>query len=216
MQFNHLSALGDASGYFLSGTTVRRNMVRNIGKKVQCPPQRTMLSPPPTDTLLTKLPQIEPTYRHVMLSPIATQTLESVVDELFCRDTLVQPFGQRHLRSVGKPSLKKQVEEKLRKLEISITQAESSIQSLIAMTMNNNKGDRPSSSGRNYILDTLVPQMRKSIAISRRALVNHNNDEGTTASCEQLRRRNTRLDAASRSMICVFSTILDAMVGRMG
>lgn len=214
MQFNHLSALGDASGYFLSGTTVRRNMVRNIGKKVQCPPQRTMLSPP-TDTLLTKLPQIEPTYRHVMLSPIATQTLESVVDELFCRDTLVQPFGQRHLRSVGKPSLKKQVEEKQRKLEISITQAESSIQSLIAMTMNN-KGDRPSSSGRNYIIDTLVPQMRKSIAISRRALVNHNNDEGTTASCEQLRRRNTRLDAASRSMICVFSTILDAMVGRMG
>ena len=210
MQFNHLSALGDASGYFLSGTTVRRNMVRNIGKKVQCP-----LSPP-TDTLLTKLPQIEPTYRHVMLSPIATQTLESVVDELFCRDTLVQPFGRRHLRSVGKPSLKKQVEEKQRKLEISITQAESSIQSLIAMTMNNNKGDRPSSSGRNYIIDTLVPQMRKSIAISRRALVNHNNDEGTTASCEQLRRRNTRLDAASRSMICVFSTILDAMVGRMG
>ena len=209
MQFNHLSALGDASGYFLSGTTVRRNMVRNIGKKVQCP-----LSPP-TDTLLTKLPQIEPTYRHVMLSPIATQTLESVVDELFCRDTLVQPFGRRHLRSVGKPSLKKQVEEKQRKLEINITQAESSIQSLIAMTMNN-KGDRPSSSGRNYIIDTLVPQMRKSIAISRRALVNHNNDEGTTASCEQLRRRNTRLDAASRSMICVFSTILDAMVGRMG
>lgn len=214
MQFNHLSALGDASGYFLSGTTVRRNMVRNQGKQVQYRPQRTMLSPP-TDTLLTKLPQIEPTYRHVMLSPIATQTLESVVDELFCRDTLVQPFGQRHLRSVGKPSLKKQVEEKQRKLEISITQAESSIQSLIAMTMNN-KGDRPSSSGRNYILDTLVPQMRKSIAISRRALVNHNNDEGTTASCEQLRRRNTRLDAASRSMICVFSTILDAMVGRMG
>jgi hypothetical protein len=150
-----------------------------------------------------------------MLSPIATQTLESVVDELFCRDTLVQPFGRRHLRSVGKPSLKKQVEEKQLKLEISITQAESSIQSLIAMTMNN-KGDRPSSSARNYILDTLVPQMRKSIAISRRALVNHNNDEGTTASCEQLRRRNTRLDAASRSMICVFSTILDAMVGRMG
>ena len=214
MQSDHLSALGDASGYFLSGTTVRRNMVRNIGKKVQYPSQRTMLSPP-TDTLLTKLPQIEPTYRHVMLSPIATRTLESVVDELFCRDTLVQPFGQRHLRSVGKPSLKKQVEEKLRKLEINITQAESSIQSLIAMTMNN-KGDRPSSSGRNYILDTLVPQMRKSIAISRRALVNHNNDEGTTASCEQLRRRNTRLDAASRSMICVFSTILDAMVGRMG
>ena len=117
------------------------------------------------------------------------------VDE---KDALRSPAGRKY-RSVGKSSLKTQVQKKERKLEFDIGQAERGIESLIQMVGRNN-GEHY------YILNTLVPKMRASLAISRRALVTR--EDG---SCELFRRMNDRLDASFRSVLCVTSTVADEM-----
>ena len=210
----------------MSGASLRANNTNknegNKGFNYYSPPRHNHYHQLEAYTKVTKLPQIivvdAPTssiYNHITLSPVAMHALQSISEDLFRKDALRSPEGGRRRRSVGKSSLKSQVQSKERKLEVDINRAENGIDTLIAMAGRS----KTEIHDRDYILNELVPRLRASLAISRRAIVKKKEEDRSSSSplsCELLRRMSKRLNAAFSSVLCVTSSVADEMARLLG